>query len=178
MPLVRVTMVEGSLNEDQRAQLADEMTGVLLLIEGGVDNPQGRSIAYVIFEEIAAKDWYVGGKVDDTYVYAGGRFIFNVTVPQGSCNQDRKNAVHKAVNDALFKVLGVAPEGRAGSSAWVLINEVPEGHWGAMGRMVGIRRISQLAQMSPDRAEYFEPLLAALKRMHEANGYPAGAGSY
>ena len=178
MPLVRVTMIEGSLSEEQRAQLADEMTGVLLLIEGGVDNPAGRSIAYVIFEEIAAKDWYVGGNLDDTYVYKGGRFIFNVTVPLGSCNQDRKNAVHKAVNDSLFKVLGLQPAGRDGSSAWVILHEVPEGHWGASGRMVGIRRISEIAQMSPDRADYFEPLLAAQKRVHEAHGFPAGAGSY
>ena len=178
MPLVRVTLVEGSLDEEQRAQLADELTSVLLMIEGGVDNPEGRAIAYVLFDEVQAKGWYVGGKLDDTYVYPGGRFIFHVTVPQGSCDQDRKNAVHKAVNDSLFKVIGESSEHRAGSSAWVIINEVPEGHWGAMGRMVGIRRISQIAQMSPDRADYFEPLLAAQKRVHEAHGYPPGAGSY
>ncbi len=178
MPLVHAKMVRGSLTDAQRSSLAEEMTAVLLMIEGGVDNPAGRAIAYVIFEEVDPRDWFVGGKLDDSYVYAGGRFIFTITVPQGSCNQERKTAVHEAVNQALVRVLGVGEEKAAGGSAWVIINEVPEGHWGAGARTVGIRRISKIAQMSPDRAEYFEPLLAATKRMHDAHGYPVGTGSY
>jgi phenylpyruvate tautomerase PptA (4-oxalocrotonate tautomerase family) len=178
VPLVRVHLPRNSLSAEQRTKLAEEMTSVLLLIEGGVDNPQGRAIAYVIFNEIDPNDWLVGGRLDDTYVYPGGRFIFDVTIPQGSCDQQRKNAVHEAINNALLRVLGMPKEPGSGANAWVLINEVREGHWGAGGRMVRIRRISQLAQMAPDRAEYFEPLLAATKRMHESHGYPAGTGSY
>lgn len=178
MPLVQVTLPKDSLTAEQRDALAEEMTCVLLMIEGGVDNPNGRAIAHVIFNEVDTGAWYVGGKLDDTYVYPGGRFIFTVTIPQGSCNQERKERVHEAINDAVLKVVGVAEDKQKGSSAWVLINEVPEGHWGAGGRMVGIRRISQIAQMLPERAEYFEPLLAAQKRVHEAHSFPEGAGSY
>lgn len=178
MPLVQVNLPKNSLSSEQRAQLAEEMTSVLLLIEGGVDNPEGRAIAYVIFNEIDPDDWFVGGRLDDTYVYPGGRFIFDVTVPQGSCNQERKNAVHAAINDALLRVLSIPKESGAGASAWVLINEVREGHWGTGGRMIGIRRIAKLARMDADRANYFEPLLAATKRMHKSHEYPEGAGSY
>jgi len=178
MPLVRVTLSKGCLSTEQRSQLAEEMTGVLLLVEGGTDNPAGRAIAYVLFNEVDPADWYIGGRLDETYVHPGGRFIFDVTVPQGSCNQERKNQVHAAVNDSLCKILGLAPDKRTAASAWVIIHEVREGHWGAAGRMVGIRNIAQFAQMAPDRADYFEPLLAAQKKLHEAHGFPEGTGSY
>ena len=80
--------------------------------------------------------------------------------------------------ESLSRVLGISANNLTAASAWVIIHEVREGHWGAAGRMVGIRRIAELAQMAPDRADYYEPLLRAEKKLHESYGFPDGASSY
>ncbi len=179
MPMVNVTAPISTFNEQQRADLAERLTHVLLMIEGGTDTPAGRAIAYVTFSDIEPDRWYVGGNLDDTYAYPGGRVVFDVTVPEGSCNQQRKSRIHDAVNTALCDTLGISPETRhRGASAWVIIHEVREGHWGAGGRSISVRDVAKIAQMAPDRADYYEPLLAARRRLHESLSYPEDAASY
>src|SRR6266542_2438568 len=91
MPMVTVEYSEGTLSREQRDSLAEEMTHVLLEIEGGADTPDGRSIAWVRFREIAATDWYVGGTTAAKYVSAAGKFLIELNVPEGSMNQERKS---------------------------------------------------------------------------------------
>jgi hypothetical protein len=54
----------------------------------------------------------------------------------------------------------------------VIVNEVPQGAWGASGQTVGVREANQLPGGAPERAGYFEQVLAAKKREREARGYP------
>jgi hypothetical protein len=58
------------------------LTHELLVIEG-VDNDASRSIAWVMFHEVNAEQWAVGGRFDDHYVPEGGRFLVLVSVPLG-----------------------------------------------------------------------------------------------
>src|SRR5882762_2738434 len=75
MPMITVEYPQGTLSQEQKDALAEEMTHVLLEIEGGADTPDGRSIAWVRFREIAETDWYIGGTTDGKYVSAAGKFL-------------------------------------------------------------------------------------------------------
>ncbi len=179
MPKVAVTAPTSTFTTEQRSDLAERLTSVLLMIEGGNDNPAGRAIAHVTFHDIEPDRWYVGGQLDDTYVYPGGRVVFDVTVPEGSCDQRRKTLIHQAVNTALCDTLGIDADAKhRGASAWVIVHEVREGHWGAGGNTISIRDIAKLAQMQPDRAGYYDALLAARQSVHQAAGYPEHTASY
>jgi phenylpyruvate tautomerase PptA (4-oxalocrotonate tautomerase family) len=175
MPLLRVTHQAGAFTDTQKAQLAEKLTHAILVAEIGNDNPTARSLAYVIFQEIDPKtSWFVGGKIQEA-APQGGYFILDVVYPFGAATQAAKTQLHKDLNDIIARVLNVDGTFPNRAGDWVLIHEITEGNWGVSGQTMSIKDIHSATQGSPERIDYFLPLLAAQKRMHEAHGYPVGA---
>ena len=175
MRLLRVTHQANAFTDTQKAQLAEDLTHAILIGEQGVDNAESRSVAYVIFDEIDAKtSWFNGGKIEENPP-SGGRFIFNITYPFGAANQAAKDQLVKDINDIVSRVLGVDGTFPNRIGDWVLIDEITEGNWGVSGQVVSVRDIHAVMKGAPDRVEYFEPLLAAQKRLLETNGFPIGS---
>src|SRR5579883_996681 len=175
MPLLRVTHQAGAFTDTQKVQLAEALTHAILVAEIGNDNPTARSLAYVIFQEIDPKtSWFVGGKLQET-APQGGYFIFDVVYPFGAADQAAKTQLHKDINDIVARVLNVDGTFPNRAGDWVLIHEITEGNWGVSGQTMNIKDIHAVTQGSPERLDYFVPLLAAQKRLHEAHGYPVGA---
>jgi len=173
MPLLRVTYQQGTMTHEQKLKLVEELTQVLVAGEVGVDNPAGRKGAHILFHELDPKsEWFLGGK-PDTNAPKGGRFILEVTYVEGAATQADKSMVHGKMNEAIARILGV--DGTFPSRAtdwWVIIREVEEGDWGASGQTVGVRQANVLLGGAPERAGYFEQVLAAKKREKAAHGYP------
>ncbi|GJI93295.1 hypothetical protein RugamoR57_00130 [Duganella caerulea] len=173
MPLLRITHQRGAITEAQKAQLAEELTSAILIAEVGADTPAGRSLAYVVFDEVDPKtSWYVGGK-PDTSPPKGGRFLFDVVFPVGACTQADKTALHETINRIIANTLDVDGSFPNRASDWVIVHEVPNGSWGASGQTIGIREINHVVGGAPERSEYFESLLAAQARVREAHGFPS-----
>lgn len=175
MPMITVEYVEGQLTPEQKEQLAEEMTHVILQIEGGADTPEGRSIASVRFRTIAAEDWYIGGHTDDTFVSASGKFLIELNVPEGSMDQGRKSECHRAITAAVLKVRGIANAEGAARSVWVQIFEWPEGHLATSGRTSALFGIARLAGIPMDHPLLAFPraYFAAKHRMYDAHAFPA-----
>ncbi len=81
----------------------------------------------------------------------------------------------KDINDIVARVLNVDGTFPNRAGDWVLIHEITEGNWGVSGQTVGIKDIHSVTQGSPERIDYFLPLLAAQNRMLATHGYPVGA---
>lgn len=176
MPLLRITHQRGAFTDAQKARLAEQLTAAILVAEVGADTPAGRAVAYVLFNEVDPKTaWFVGGK-PDLDPPKGGRLLFDVVYPYGAASQVDKTALHARINAIVAETLDVDGTFPQRGGDWVLIHEVPDGNWGASGQTIGIREINQVAGGAPGRADYFEPLLAAQRRMHAAHGYPEQAG--
>jgi phenylpyruvate tautomerase PptA (4-oxalocrotonate tautomerase family) len=177
MPMVTVHFVKNSLDPSKKQALAEEMTNVLLEIEGGQDTPGGRSIAWVMFNEIDNNDWYIGGKSDSTYMSKAGKFLVVVTVPEGSMNKERKSMVHKAVNESILKVTGFSGADGVSRSIWVQVAEIPEGHWGTSGKTAGVMGIAMVAGLTPSspHLDYTRAYLDAKDRLYDKMEYPKDA---
>lgn len=143
MPMVHLTTPKGMLTASRKAALAEQLTHVLLMIEGRVDNAGTRSIAWVLFDEVDPGDWAVGGHFDGTHVDAAGKILARVTTPEGALDEVRRGEVVAAVHAALCEVLELPAERVGRLTPWVILAEVPEGHWGAGGELVGLRRIAE-----------------------------------
>jgi len=172
MPLLRITYQRGALTKAQKAQLAADVTPVLLIGEVGRDSAQGRAATYVLFHELdPATEWFVGGEPDSS-APKGGRFLFEIWYLDGAATQSEKSHVHAQMNDIIartFDVDGTFPN-RLGD--WVIINEVLEGAWGASGVTVGIAAANEALGGAPERSEYFDRFLSARQRASDAHGFP------
>jgi phenylpyruvate tautomerase PptA (4-oxalocrotonate tautomerase family) len=177
MPLATVHYPRNAITPDQKAKLGEELTRVLLMIEGGQDTEGGRSIAWVMFNAVGDEDWFIGGRTDGKYVSPAGKFLVVVTVPEGSMNKERKSQVHKAVNDVLVQVTGTQGQPGAGRSVWVQVNEIPEGHWGTSGKTAGVMGIAMIAGLTPQSPilDFTRQYLDAKSRLYELAAYPADA---
>lgn len=173
MPLLRITYHRGSLTDAQKAQLAEELTPVLIEGEVGLDNPSARLLAYIVFHEVDPRsEWFVGGK-PDLDAPKGGRFLLEIWYVEGAATQSEKSIVHAKMNDILSNIIGVDGTFPNRLTNWVIINEVGEGTWGASGVTVGVAAASEALGASEDRADYYEKYLNARQRVIDDNGFPA-----
>src|SRR5450631_564115 len=138
MPFVEVFAPRGSLTDKQRAYITDTLVAEVMLAEGAPDTEAARSISWLLLHEVDT--WVVGGRGVDGSEPA--RFVVRVAVPSGSLD-DAKRA---DMVDRITRVLAEADDDPQRFSrdpvAWVHINEIPEGNWGALGRVVGFADIA------------------------------------
>ena len=148
MPMLDVTIPEGALSEEAERRLLARLTDVLLEHEGAdPNNPVARSVAWVYLHRPAAV--FVAGEPEREPHY---RVV--VTVPQGQFDDERRAGMVAAVTEAVLD----AEEGsrrRDASRVWVFPTEMPEGTWGAEGRIVRLADIVDLVIGDRERAERY-----------------------
>jgi phenylpyruvate tautomerase PptA (4-oxalocrotonate tautomerase family) len=178
MPIIQLYHPQGSLDQQHKAALAQKLTDVLITMEGGAGTTAGRAFATVLMTEVNTDSWFVGGHLDTTYVAKAGKFLVYVTIPEGYMNAAHKTEVHVAVNAAILEVSGYPADLTAGANILVVINEVPEGNWGAGGKTIGLGSIAQAVGLPKDgkRFQWIKKYFAAKERALRSAGYPDDIG--
>jgi phenylpyruvate tautomerase PptA (4-oxalocrotonate tautomerase family) len=175
MPMMTVQYPEDALTPSQKDILAEDLTKVILAIEGGADTPEGRFIAWVRFQPFVRENWYMGGLNDATFEGSAGRWLIELNVPEGSMDQDRKTECHKAITKAILDITGQQGVEGAARTIWIQLFEWPEGHLATSGRtsaLFGIAKMAGIPMGHPLLAfprAYFE----AKARMYDAHDFPA-----
>ena len=174
MPLVTVECPAGQLSAPQKADLAEELTRVLLEIEGGGDTPFGRGGSLVRFRDMPRADWFLGGTNDGTYVSASGMFLVELNVPEGLLTQELLSVAHKATNKAIARVTGAGDDPAATRSVWIQVIEWPEGHLAVGGNTMGLFGIAKRAGHPADHPVLAHPraYFAAKDRWYGSNEFP------
>jgi phenylpyruvate tautomerase PptA (4-oxalocrotonate tautomerase family) len=139
MPLIDLTYPAGTFDAETRTQLADELTTLLLHWEGAPDTEFFRSIAWVHIHELPGEHVYASGRPVETL-----HFKAIVTVPDGALSARRKAGLVEAFTAELRAKAGLGED--ANIRIWVLINEVPEGNWGAAGAIVQFEQLRAAAR--------------------------------
>lgn len=178
MPVIRMYYPQDALDEAAKADLGRRLTDALIAMEGGADTWGGRAFAWVLFLPLKPGDWWVGGRRDDHFVNPPGRFLVHVTIPEGYMNARHKSEVHASINAAVMAAMGCPDEPGAGGSILIVIDEVPEGNWGAAGRTISLNAIAGTVALPRDgeRFAWVQDYFAAKRRQFEAAGYPADVG--
>jgi phenylpyruvate tautomerase PptA (4-oxalocrotonate tautomerase family) len=178
MPIIKLHYPVGRLDKETKATLAQKLTNVLVQMEGGANTDGGRAFAAVLFTAVAEDDWWVGGGIDDKFVAPGGKFLAYVTIPEGYMNTGQKAEVHAWVTTAILDTIGGGDDSAAGRSIQVIIDEVPEGNWGAGGRTISLESIAGSVGMSTNgsRFAWVRSYFEAKARQLAAFGYPNDVG--
>ncbi|MQA79560.1 MAG: Tautomerase enzyme [Streptosporangiales bacterium] len=135
MPMLDAYIPEGALSAEAERNLLTELTTILLTWEGADPrNAAARSIAWVFLHRPTAV--LVGGEATGE-----PRYKIVATVPEGQLDDERRGGMVAAVTDAVLKAEG-ATRKRDALRVWVFTQEVPDGSWGAGGR---IQRLADIA---------------------------------
>lgn len=132
MPFVEVFVPRGSLREQQRRTIAKDLVAEVMRAEGAPDTPSAREISWLLVHEVDT--WSVGGDLvgpDDA-----PRYVVRVGVPAGSMDDDKRADVIPRVTKVLADVDDAPARITDTPIAWVHIDEIREGNWGAFGRVV------------------------------------------
>jgi phenylpyruvate tautomerase PptA (4-oxalocrotonate tautomerase family) len=178
MPIMDVRYPAGRLEKTTKATMAAKLTDVLIRMEGSANTLGGRAFAAVLFTEVADDNWWVGGRTDNEFVSASGKFLVHVTIPEGYMNAVHKTEVHVWVTTAIMEATGTKPDAAAGSSIQVILDEVPEGNWGAGGHTISLESIADSVGMRKDgdRFAWVRSYFEAKARQLTAFGFPSDAG--
>ncbi|MEN4918154.1 tautomerase family protein [Achromobacter spanius] len=176
MPVIQLYHAKGVLNPTSKNLMGKRLTEVLLTMEGGARTPGGVAFASVLFTEVPAEDWWVGGTTDGTHLSAPGRLIARVSIPEGYMSQAHKSEVHALVHAAMMESLGAT--NAEGSGALVIIEEVIEGNWGAGGHTISLASIAQTVGLAKDgeRYQWVQAYFQAKARQFAAAHYPPDTG--
>lgn len=144
MPVIEVTLPSGSLSGEQKIQLADELTHSLIKYEGLEPTPRRLSTVRVTMKETSAESFVVGGALG-LQKQAAFYEVF-VTVPEGVLSDEAKNGLVGEVTQTLLEMEGASATLENSLRVYCLIVEIPDGNWGAAGRILRRRDMAELAK--------------------------------
>jgi len=136
MPQIQLTAPAGALTDEGRATIQKTLAGVLLKWEGAPDSTFFRAQAWSYLHELPA-----GAQVtaeDDQ-----PRFRVDVTVPAGALSDRRKSGLVEEATQAVLAAAGL--DAGEALRVWVLVNEQPDGTWGAGGQIIRYADLVALA---------------------------------
>jgi phenylpyruvate tautomerase PptA (4-oxalocrotonate tautomerase family) len=154
MPMLDAHIPAGALSDDAEKRLLAQLTDLLIENEGAdPTNPQVRSIAWLFVHRPEAV--YVAGAPAQA-----PRYRFIASVPEGQYDPERREAMAASITEAVLDAEDGAHD-RDPARVWVFTPEVPDGTWGALGRIVTLADIATFATGDAERGrEYAESRLA------------------
>jgi phenylpyruvate tautomerase PptA (4-oxalocrotonate tautomerase family) len=139
MPMIDLTFVRGSLDDQALSRLTDELVTVLLRAERAPDTPFLRDNTWVYLHPLDAAELSVGGRGP-----GAPRFRVDLTVFEGALSQDRKEQLTADVHAAVCAAAGIEPQGSRAFHVWTLIHEIPEGNWAGGGKVIYYQQVKGL----------------------------------
>ena len=139
MPMIDLTYVRGSIDEEALGRLTDELVTALLRAERAPDTPFLRDNTLVYLHALDPAALSVGGLGQ-----GAPRFRVELTVFEGALSQDRKEQLAADVHVAVCAAAVIEPESTRALHVWTLIHEIPEGNWAGGGKIIYYRQVEGL----------------------------------
>jgi phenylpyruvate tautomerase PptA (4-oxalocrotonate tautomerase family) len=139
MPMIDLTYVRESLDDQALGRLTDELVTVLLRAERAPDTPFLRDNTLVYLHTLDPAAQSVGGRG-----VGAPRFRVEMTVFEGALSQERKEQLAADVHVAVCAAAGIEPDGARAYHVWTLIHEIPEGNWAGGGKIIYYRQVQGL----------------------------------
>jgi phenylpyruvate tautomerase PptA (4-oxalocrotonate tautomerase family) len=139
MPMIDLTYVRGSLDDEALGRLTDELVTALLRAERAPDTPFLRDNTLVYLHDLDPAALSVGGRGPGE-----PRFRVEMTVFEGALSKERKEQLAADVHAAVCAAAGIEPEGPRAFQVWTLIHEIPEGNWAGGGKVIYYQQVKGL----------------------------------
>jgi phenylpyruvate tautomerase PptA (4-oxalocrotonate tautomerase family) len=157
MPMLDAYIPAGALSPAAEERLLGDLTDLLIINEGAdPTNAQVRSIAWLFVHRPEAV--FVAGTRA-----SAPRYRFVASVPEGQYDAQRRQSMVHDITEAVLDAEGGAYE-RDPARVWVFTPEIPDGTWGALGRIVTLADIATFATGDPERGRQYADERLAQRR--------------
>ncbi|MER6949585.1 hypothetical protein ABT294_36790 [Nonomuraea sp. NPDC000554] len=131
MPFVELFTPKGALDGERGERVKEQLVAEVMLAEGAPDSPEAREISWLVVNE--PDTWYVGGRqlLDEE----PPRYVVRVSVPAGSLDDDKRADMISRITRVLSQAEDDPERLYDRPVAWVHLLEIPDGNWGAAGRV-------------------------------------------
>ena len=133
MPMIDAYIPQGALHPERETALIDRLTKILVAAEGF--DPQDPAVLAVSWIFVHHPAVYVAGAAAEA-----PRYKIVVTVPEGQLDEQARSDVIAQVTEAVMDAEDGACQ-RDPSRVWVFPVEIPDGHWGGVGRVMRLADI-------------------------------------
>jgi phenylpyruvate tautomerase PptA (4-oxalocrotonate tautomerase family) len=138
MPNIDVIYPAGALSQEAQAAVAEQLTDIIMEIEGTKGNAAIAAGTWLLLHEAAENTIASGGK------FAPGRYRVRVEVPAGALSVEQKADLVRRITDAILQIEGVKDDAAQRARIYCLINEIPDGGWGFAGQVFTRERIEAI----------------------------------
>ena len=145
MPMIDLTLPEGALDNEQKQELVSQLVATVKKWEGMADNPRVASTIRSFIDERPAAHLAVGGQVQEAPYYR-----VQLTIAAGILDEERKAGLVAEVTERILDVEGSSHESANAARIWCHIHELPDGNWGAVGRIWRLGEIVKFAGIDPE----------------------------
>jgi phenylpyruvate tautomerase PptA (4-oxalocrotonate tautomerase family) len=139
MPMIDLTYVRGSVDDQALTRLTDGLVTALLRAERAPDTLFLRDNTLVYLHPLEPAEQSVGGRGP-----GAPRFRVEMTVFEGALSQERKEQLAADVHAAVCAAAGIDPGGPRAYHVWTLIHEIPEGNWAGGGKVIYYQQVKGL----------------------------------
>jgi phenylpyruvate tautomerase PptA (4-oxalocrotonate tautomerase family) len=139
VPTFSLTYPEGALDAEVRNRLVDDLTSAILRAERVPESQFFRDITWAYVHELPPGAVFVAGAPAERPV-----FKLDVTTPEGALSERRRAELIADATRLIREAAGIPHE--EALRIWVLMHDVPDGHWGAGGQVVRFEQLRAIAQ--------------------------------
>jgi len=152
--MVDITVSAGVVSDEHKATLVKVLTRLIVKWEEGADVPGYGYAAWTFVHE--AHGVAIAGKLRAAEKAPLYRLI--VSVPKGSLNDERKAGLVADVTETIMDVEPRERWKRDPHRVWCIVDDLPDGDWGAGRRIVRLRDLVDMfgETLSPERHAEFE----------------------
>ena len=147
MPMIELTLPQGALGDAAKQTLVERLTRTVLESEGMSDTPAVAATIWLFVDERPPAAINVGGRPAES-----PRYRVELTVAEGSLDERRKQGLVADVTEQVLEAEGSPNEPAEAARVWCHIRELPDGNWGAVGRIWRLRDIAEFAGIDLERA--------------------------
>jgi phenylpyruvate tautomerase PptA (4-oxalocrotonate tautomerase family) len=137
--MIDLTLPKGALSEEAKAKLLKRLTTTVAKWEGVAEDPRALQTIWAFLDERDTGAMTVGGEPIDA-----PRYRVRVTLAAGALDDQRKAGLVAEATQAVLEAEGAADEPINSMRVWCHIHELPDGNWGAVGRIWRLRDIAEL----------------------------------
>jgi phenylpyruvate tautomerase PptA (4-oxalocrotonate tautomerase family) len=145
MPMIDLTLPQGALDDDQKQALVEKLVAAVRKWEGIADDPRAVATIRSFIDERPASAFACGGQAQKAPYYR-----IQLTVAEGVLDEERKAGLVAEVTQVILAAEGSSPDDpRNAARIWCHIHELPDGNWGAVGRIWRLPDMVQFSGIDP-----------------------------